>query len=62
MTTKEELFKELCLEVAAKGIHTDRFTELWLATGINLDSWEFEIANKMLVNCEDEESFSKSRH
>ena len=62
MTTKEELLRELCLEVVSKGVHTDRFTQLWLASGVNLDSWEFEIAQKIMVRCEDEESFSKSQH
>lgn len=61
MTKEELLLRQLCLEVAFKGVHTDRFTELWLASGINLDSWEFEIANKLLVKSE-EESFSKSCH
>lgn len=55
MTKEEYLIRELCRELAAKGVHTDRFTELWLESGVNLDSCEFEIANKILQRYEETE-------
>lgn len=48
MTREEVLLRELCREVVSQGVHSERFTELWLATGVNLDSCELDIANKIL--------------
>lgn len=52
MTRKEMLFRELCLEVVQGGIHTDRFTELWLETGVRLEGSEIEVANWVLNRLE----------
>lgn len=48
MTREESLLRALCYEVVVKGVQTDRFTELWLASGVNLESSELNIANKLL--------------
>ncbi|MBI2339819.1 MAG: hypothetical protein HYU99_05585 [Deltaproteobacteria bacterium] len=53
MTREEVLLRELCREVANVGVQSDRFTELWLATGVNLDSCELDIANKILQRSEE---------
>jgi len=52
MTRKEVLFRELCLEVIRGGIQTDRFTELWLETGVRLEGFELELANRFLSHQE----------
>lgn len=51
---KEELLMELCLEVADKGIHTERFTELWLESGITLEGLELEVVNRLIRRGESE--------
>ncbi len=48
MTREESLLRALCHEVVEKGVQTDRFTELWLASGVNLESAELDIANRLL--------------
>ena len=48
MSKEELLLRRLCVEITEKGVQTERFTELWLATGVNLDSCELEIANRIL--------------
>ena len=53
MTKEEHLLRRLCVEVTTGGVQTERFTELWLATGVNLDSCELEIANKILRRSEE---------
>ncbi|MBI4411055.1 MAG: hypothetical protein HY541_01055 [Deltaproteobacteria bacterium] len=53
MTREEILLRELCREVVSEGINSERFTELWLATGVNLDSCELDIANKILKRSEE---------
>lgn len=42
------ILRELCFELTEKGIQTDRFTELWIASGVQLDDHEFEMANRIL--------------
>ena len=53
MTREEILLRELCSEVVSQGVNSERFTELWLATGVNLDSCELDIANKILQRSEE---------
>ena len=53
MTREEILLRELCREVVSQGVNSERFTELWLATGVNLDSCELDIANKILQRSEE---------
>ena len=53
MTREEILLRELCREVVSEGVNSERFTELWLATGVNLDSCELDIANKILKRSEE---------
>ena len=53
MTREEILLRELCREVVSQGVNSERFTELWLATGGNLDSCELDIANKILQRSEE---------
>lgn len=48
MTREEALLRELCVEVVYRGIESERFTQLWLALGVNLDGSEFDIAQKIL--------------
>lgn len=60
MTRKEHLFRELCLEVIQGGIHTDRFTELWLETGVRLEGFELELANRFLSHQEGRANLWKS--
>ena len=48
MTRQEVLFRKLCLEVVHGGIDTERFTELWLETGVRLEGSEIEVANRIL--------------
>lgn len=53
MTKEEQLLRLLCVEITEKGVQTERFTQLWLATGVNLDSCELEIANRILQRSEE---------
>ena len=48
MRKQDLILKELCLELAEKGVQTDRFTQLWIESGVLLDGEEFEIANRIL--------------
>lgn len=48
MTKEELLLMALCREVLIRGIQTDRFTELWLASGVRLDGSELDIANDVV--------------
>ena len=48
MTEQEALLRQLCVEIALRGVHTDRFTELWLASGLKLEDEELAIAQKYL--------------
>ena len=48
MTKNELLLMQICEEVALERIHSDRFTQLWLETGVPLDGPEFEVANRLL--------------
>lgn len=47
MTEREFILRQLCIEMVSHGIETDRFTELWLASGVLLESLEFELANRL---------------
>ena len=38
----------LCLEVLAGNIDSDNFARLLVETGVNLDSYEWDVANKLL--------------
>lgn len=49
MKREEILLRELCFEMAENGVDSDRFTRLWMESGISLDSLEFDIANKILM-------------
>lgn len=66
MKKEDFILRELCREVALKGIDSDRFTELWMQSGIELDSPEFDIANLILRKHEEEaylqKRFSKMLH
>ncbi len=53
MTTEECLLRAICREVLSGGILTDRFTELWLASGVNLEGHELDIANKLLQRAQE---------
>lgn len=57
MTREEILVRQLCAEVVLHGVHTDKFTELWLESGINLDTWDFEMANAVLKRNETQKSW-----
>ena len=48
MTKEECLLRAICREIVLGGVQTDRFTQLWLASGVNLQSSELDIANKIL--------------
>ena len=45
--------KELCMAVIDDNINGDKFTHLLIETGIRLESFEWDIANKMLVKCDE---------
>lgn len=47
MTREEFLLLELCKEVLDFGLHRERFTELWLESGLQLDEVEMDIAYKL---------------
>ncbi len=53
MVSKEHLFKELCTVIAQEDLHSDRFTKLWLATGVKLNGEELEIVNRLMTKNED---------
>ena len=57
MTREEILVRQLCAEVVLHGVHTDKFTELWLESGISLDTWDFEMANAVLKRHETQKSW-----
>jgi hypothetical protein len=50
---REGLLMELCLEVAKGDLASERFRDLWIESGINLDGEEFEIANRILVRAQE---------
>jgi len=53
MTKEEILLMELCKELTLEGVHSDRFTELWLESGIPLEGPEFYLVNRLLQNREE---------
>lgn len=67
MTKEELLLMALCREVLVRGIQTDRFTELWLASGVRLDGSELDIAHHVIqcsqkIGPEGAPSFSPTLH
>lgn len=45
---RERALLDLCLEIARGNIGGERFNQLLLETGIYLDEWEWEQANRLL--------------
>lgn len=48
MTREERLLRDLCIEIAHERIGGSRFNELLIETGIYLDEWEWDAANRLL--------------
>lgn len=46
---REELFMQLCLEMAKGDVASQRFRELWIESGVSLEGAEFDVANQLLV-------------
>lgn len=44
----DSALRRLCIEVLKDNVQSQVFNELLLETGVSLDSWEWEIPNKML--------------
>lgn len=44
-----KVFKELCVEIASGDIGSERFSRLWIESGIPLEGQEFDIANQLLA-------------
>ena len=40
--------KELCIEIVDGDIESDRFTELLIETGVDIESFEWDIIGKLL--------------
>jgi hypothetical protein len=48
MRREERILRDLCIEIAKGEIGGDRFNQLLLETGIYLDEYEWEAANRLL--------------
>ncbi len=60
MTRDERLIRELCCEVALQGMHTNRFNELWMASGVRLEGEEFDILQKVMNRSKEETFYPES--
>ncbi len=44
----DHALKALCLEVLDETVDSEKFAHLLIETGINLESFEFDVANRLL--------------
>lgn len=44
MTREEELLSKLCLVLWTEGLHSQRFHNLWLESGLKIDDEELNLA------------------
>jgi len=51
--------RALCMEVVSGDVDSEEFASLLIETGINIDSFEWEIANKLLKQMDIINSLSK---
>ena len=51
--------KALCLEVLDGDVDGEKFAHLLIETGVNIDSFEWEVANKLLEKGEQINSLGK---
>lgn len=53
MQREERILRDLCIEIAKGEIKGGRFNELLLQTGIYLDEWEWDAANRLLAKSDE---------
>ncbi len=51
--------KALCMEILNGDVDGDRFSSLLIETGINIDSYEWDVANKLLEKGEEINALKK---
>jgi len=51
--SREQAFRDLCIEIALGNVGGEKFNRLLLETGICLDEYEWEQANRLLGKSEE---------